>query len=116
MTPPNLLAYLTTDPCNAAAIETLAAKEQLALEIVEPRDLPRLEREHADIVLDYDFLPPDDRARLLDSDAVRVVALHGYNLDDGLANFLPRRGVLCRRRLDDRFVQALTAAARSRAA
>jgi hypothetical protein len=110
------LAYLTTDPCNAATAEALAATYRLELDIVEPRDLPRLEREQADLVLDWDALPPDYQSQLLNSAAVHVVAIHSYNLDDGLASFLPARGILCGRRLDDRFVEALTAAARARAA
>jgi hypothetical protein len=110
------LAYLTTDPSNAATFEELAATHQLDLDIVEPRDLPRLEREQAALVLDWDVLPPDYQARLLNSAAIDVVAIHSYNLDDGLASFLPARGILCGRRLDEHFVQALTVAARARAA
>src|SRR5262249_7326887 len=110
------LAYLTTDPCNAATVEALATTYRLHLAIVQPRDPPRLAREQAALPLDWDVLPPDYQARLLNSAAVDIVAIHSYNLDDGFASFLPARGILCGRRLDDGFVQALTAAARARAA
>jgi hypothetical protein len=37
----------------------LAAKYGLDLAVVEPRDLPRLERERADVVVDWDGMPAD---------------------------------------------------------
>jgi hypothetical protein len=35
------------------------------------------------------------------------VAIHGQNLGDGLASFLPRRGILCSPRLDHHHFDAL---------
>jgi hypothetical protein len=101
------LRYLTTDCVNASTAEALAAHYGLALELVEPRDLPRLERERADLVVDWDGIPEDDRARLLNGTAVNLVAVHGYNLGDGLAGFLPRRGILCGRQLGHHLFRAL---------
>jgi len=103
-----LLGYLTTDPVNATTAEALAAQHGVDLQIVEPRDLPRLEAERIDLVLDWDFIPEDYRAKLLNGTAVNVVAIHGYGLSDSLASFLPRRGILCGPRLDQHFLQALT--------
>jgi len=116
MKPWNRLRYLTIDPQNAATSEALAAKYHLDLEVVGPRDLPRLQQERADLVLDWDCLPPGDRARLLNGTTVNIVAIHGYNLGELLASFLPRRGILCTPRLDDHLFQALAAAADSGAA
>ncbi len=101
------LHYLTLDPVNALDAAALAAGYGLDLEIVEPRDLPRLGRERAALVVDWDFLPEDDRAALLKDSGVQVVAVHGYNLDDGVARFLPRRGIRCGKRLDRRLFQGL---------
>jgi hypothetical protein len=78
------------------------------LEVVEPRVLPRLEREPIDLVVDQDFMPEDDRARLLNGTAVNVVAIHGYSLSDSLASFVARRGIVCGPQLDQHFMQALT--------
>jgi hypothetical protein len=113
MTPMKLLGYLTTDSMNAATAEVLAARYGLKLEVVEPRDLPQLECQSVDFVLDWDFIPEDSQAELLNSTAVNIVAVHGYNLSDGLAGFLPRRGIICSPRLDCRLVQALASPARA---
>jgi hypothetical protein len=103
-----LLGYLTTDPVNAATAETLAARLGIALQIIEPRDLPWLECEPIDLVVDWDFIPEDYRARLLNGMAVNIVAIHGYGLSDSLASFLPRCGIFCGRRLDQQLMEALT--------
>ena len=103
-----LLGYLTTDPCNAAAAEALAAQHGMDLRIVEPRDLPRLEREPIDLVVDWDFTPVDARAQLLNGTAVNVVAVHGHGVSDSLASFLPRRGIVRSPRLDQHFLKALS--------
>src|SRR5262245_6620199 len=99
--------YVTTDPLNAATAEALADKHGLDLEVAEPRDLPRLEREEARLVLDWDFLPEDHRTRLLNGTRAQVAAVHGHSLGEALSSFLPRRGVLCGTRLDARFLLAL---------
>jgi hypothetical protein len=104
---PKLLGYLTTNPQHAATAEALATQHGFDLEIVEPRELLRLEHEHADLVLDWDFLPEEYQKHLLNGTTVNIVAIHGYNLSDSLAAFLPRRGILCARRLDEQLFQAL---------
>lgn len=106
MSPSNPLGYLTTDPVNAADALALADACGLPLEIVEPRDLPRLEREQAALVLDWDYLD-DDRAKALTCPAVRIAGAHGYNIADSVAAFLGRRGAVCGRRLDFPFLAAL---------
>jgi hypothetical protein len=103
----SLLHYLTTDPVNGCTAATLAAQYDLDLEVVEPRDLPRLERERADVILDWDALSQDYQTMLLNGTAVNIVAIHSYNLSDGLASFLPRRGIVCGRRLDEQFFEDL---------
>jgi hypothetical protein len=103
-----LLGYITTDPVNATTAEALAAQHGVDFQIVEPRDLPRLEREPIDLVVDWDFIPEDYRARLLNSTALKVAAIHGYGISDSLASFLARRGIICSPRLDQHFFQALT--------
>src|SRR5438105_2381786 len=107
MTPMQPVRYLTTDSMNAATAGALVAMYGLELEIVEPRDLPRLERQSANLIVDWEFIPEDYLARLLNSTAVIIIAVHGYNLDEGLAGFLPRRGITYSPRLDDRLFQAL---------
>ena len=57
---------------NAAAAETHADRCGLTLEVVDPRDLSRLARERADVVLDWDYLPEEMRGRLLDGATVNV--------------------------------------------
>ena len=103
----NITYYLTTDDVNAAASMDLADRHGLTLEIAEPRDLPRLEAERADLVVDWDYIPADYRAKLLNGTAVNVLAVHGYDLDDYLGAFLARRGILCGRLLDDHLFRAL---------
>jgi hypothetical protein len=99
--------YLTTDSGNAATAEALAVRRGLELEIVEPRDLPRMEREQANVIIDSDFLPADLQSYLINGMEVQVVAIHGYNLSDSVASFLPRRGIVCGRRLDEQFFREL---------
>ena len=101
------LYYLTTDPFNAQEAEGLASVEGIDLESAGPRDLPRLEREQAEVALDWDSLTPADRARLLKACTVQFVGVHGYNLHDSVAGFPPRLGVTYSRQLDPAFVAAL---------
>jgi hypothetical protein len=104
------LWYITPDTLfNGSAAAALAGSHGLALDIAEPRDLKRLEREQADVVIDWDGMPPDYRARLLNGTAVRVVAVHGFNVPDSVSGFLARRGVLISPRLGHAFFQALAA-------
>jgi hypothetical protein len=102
------LGYFTTDPCNATTAKALAAQHGVDLQIVEPRDLPRLEDEPIDLIVDWDFIPEDDRVSLLNGTSLKIVGIHGYGLSDSLTRFLPRRGNVCSRRFDQHFLQALT--------
>ena len=105
---PKPLVYVTTDRLyNGSAAEALADRHGVALEVAEPRDLPRLERERAAVVVDWDGLPEDYRAKLLNGAAVTVVAVHGHNVPDSVSDFLARRGVLFSPRLGHGLFQAL---------
>ncbi len=92
--------HLTVDPLNAATAEVLAAERGVWLEPAQPRDVLRLEKENALLIVDWDYLPKDDRDRVLASSALRVVAIHGFTLADSVVSFLRRRGVLCFKKLD----------------
>jgi hypothetical protein len=113
VTPTNRLGYLTTDPVNAATAEALAAECGLGLHVVGPRDLPWLEYQGADLVVDWDFIPEDYQARLLNGTGANVVAVHGYNLGDGVAGLLAGRGLVCGRLPDHAFFQELAGVARA---
>lgn len=99
--------YLTIDPVNAATAEELAEQNCVLLELAEPRDLPRLEKENALLIVDWDFIPPDYRDRVLASTALRVIAVHGYNVPSSVATFPPRRDILCYSKLGPELFQAL---------
>lgn len=105
MNKPNLW-YLTTDDLNGATTAVLAQRQGVPLEVVEPRDLPRFEREEAEVVLDWDYLPEEECDHLLNGSPNRVVAVHGYNLP-AWASFLVRRGIVVSSRLDEHVFQAL---------
>jgi hypothetical protein len=96
---PQVFQYLTIDQVNGAAAKVMAEQHGVALELAEPRDMPRLEDEGALVILDWDFLPPEHRSRVLESQALRVVAVHSYGLSDSIAGFLSRRGILYFKRL-----------------
>jgi hypothetical protein len=91
---PHPMHYLTVDQLNAATAEQLADDRGVSLEPAEPRDIPQLEKQNARIILDWDFIPPDYRDRVLASSTLRVVAIHGFNVPDSVAAFLQRRGIL----------------------
>jgi hypothetical protein len=105
--------YLTTDAVNADTALGLAPAEGIDLEIAEPRDLPRLEGEGAEVILDWDFVPAEDRSRLLDGSAARLAGVHGYHLSDSVASFLLCRGTLVSRHLDRAFVATLAGPSRA---
>lgn len=86
--------YLTIDQVNAVTAEALAEQHGVPLELAEPRDLPWLESQKARVILDWDFLPAEDRSRVLNSQTMQVVAVHGYNFPDSVVSFLARRGIL----------------------
>jgi hypothetical protein len=93
-------AYLTHDDVNRDLAARLAAGVGVELEPLTMRDDPR----RFDAVLyDLDFLPADDRDRLLaqlSSDrANRPAAVHGYGLSARQRRTLRRRGVTVARRL-----------------
>jgi hypothetical protein len=102
------LGYLTTDPLNATSAEALAEQLGVSLQVVEPRDLPRLEDGRIDLVVDWDFIPDDYRAGLVNNAELSIVAVHGFGLSESLVGFLLRRGILFSHRLDQYFLQALT--------
>jgi hypothetical protein len=110
------LSYMTTDPLNAATADQLALKYRLNLEVVEPRDLPLLEAHGADVILDWDFLPNDYRAKILNGMDLNVLAVHGRDLDEALSSFLPQRGIFCASRLDHHLFEALVGSEGSSAA
>ena len=107
------LYYLTTDEVNASTARGLAAGLGIDLEAAEPRDLPRLASEEAKVVLDWDFLLPEDRSSLLNGSAVWLVGVHGYNVSDSVTGFLPLRDVVVSRHLDRAFLAALSTRARA---
>lgn len=108
-----ILHYLTSDALNAETAEALAHRHGFTLEVVDPRDLPRLAHDQSALIVDWDYLTEDDRAKLLNR-ALNVVAIHGFNLSDSLASFLPRsQGIICSRRLDDHLFAALAHTARA---
>jgi hypothetical protein len=39
--------------------------------------------------------------------AVKIVAIHGYDLGEGIAGFLPWEGIICSRRLDHHLFRAV---------
>jgi hypothetical protein len=101
------LGYLTTHSVNAGTAAALAVDHGVDLEIVEPRDLLRLERERVELIVDWESMPDDYRAKLRNGTEVKIVAIHGYNLDQGIAGFLPWPGIICTRRLDHHLFQAV---------
>jgi len=38
---------------------------------------------------------------------VKIVAIHGYDLGEGIAGFLPWEGIICSRRLDHHLFRAV---------
>src|SRR6476620_3268639 len=97
----NKMYYLTQDRLNAATAEELAEQHGLELEVVEPRDVPRLSEGY--IILDWDFLPADLRSNLLGGSRVIPIGVHGHNLGESLESFLPEQGTVWSRWLDDEF-------------
>jgi len=105
----DLLSYLTTDPTNAEWAKTLAARWGIDLEEADPRDVVRLEREQAQVILDWDHLEGmPKREHFLNGSPVKVVAVHGHNLPSW-ADFLARRGIIVTSQLDDALFAAITA-------
>jgi hypothetical protein len=103
------LGYLTAHSVNADMATALAARHGVELEIVEPRDLLGLEREWPELIVDWDSMPDDYRAKLLNGTEVKIVAIHGYNVDEGSAGFWPWPGIVCSRRLDHHLFRAVAA-------
>jgi hypothetical protein len=106
------LGYLTTHALSADTAAALAAMHGLDLEIVEPRDLLRLRRERAELIVDWDSMPDDYRAELLSGTEVKIVAIHGYNLDEDIADCLPCSGIIRSRRLDHLLFRAVAGESR----
>jgi sugar/nucleoside kinase (ribokinase family) len=91
----NVLKYLSTDEVNIAHARALADLHGFELEPVEPGDLPSLDG--TGVLLDWHSIPATDRDQVLRRGL--VLAVHGYDLDDGDASFLPERGILVSPRL-----------------
>jgi hypothetical protein len=104
---------MTTDSVNAETAEKLAAQCGFDLEIVEPRDLTRMEREQAPVVVDWDFVPGEQHARILSGAAGRILGVHGYNLGEDLTRFLPRRRIAYRPKLDVKLFRTVVSVAKA---
>ena len=109
------IAYGTTDEVNEHLAEQMAAAGGLTLYPLDPKDPPS----HAacDAVLyDWDYWPVEQQqealAELLADRLPLAVAVHGYNLEDGLAEALRLNGVAVYRRLRPRMFHFLRRAIR----
>jgi hypothetical protein len=92
------IAYLSTDPVNAALAGQLAAACGLDLSQADPRGAARPDGTRA-ALFDLDFLPREHLERLLEELGQCPAAAHGYNLGGGLRRRLKAAGVFARRRL-----------------
>jgi len=113
------IAYVTCDPVNRDLAERLAEECRVELCPLGPGEVPAAASPDA-VLYDLDFLPADDRRAALDGLAAGrppcPAAVHSYNLADGAARELRRRGVGVARRLDRRVIAALHRAVRQRRA
>jgi hypothetical protein len=97
-----LIAYLTLDEVNADLALRLAAEVGTALCALVPREaLPGVPFDA--LLYDWDSLPAERRegvlAELLGNPLPCPVAVHGYNLDEGLGEELSQKGVAVYRQL-----------------
>jgi hypothetical protein len=97
-----LIAYLTLDEVNADLALRLAAEGGTALCALVPREaLPGVPFDA--LLYDWDSLPAERRdgvlAELLGGPLPCPVAVHGYNLDEGLGEELSQKGVAVYRQL-----------------
>jgi hypothetical protein len=106
-------AYLTLDEVNRDLAGNLAGALGMGLDILSLRDAAP-DGQFDAIVYDLDFLPRDDRervlARLRARRATEPVAVHSYHLSDRHKSLLRRRGVIVARRLSPQLFALLQAA------
>ena len=95
------MKFATHNPDNAREAEDRGPLYGIHIEAVDCRDIPRLEQEEAQVILDWHYLPDDYRDRLINGSAVRVVGIRGYDVAG--ADFLTRRGTIISADLDDLF-------------
>jgi hypothetical protein len=104
------VAYLTTDEVNEALALEMAQACGVALEPLRPTQEPR-DAAYDAVLIDWDFWPPEQRAEffaaLCDRPLPWRVAVHGYSLEDGLAEALHARGVDVHRRLRPEVIRLL---------
>jgi hypothetical protein len=103
-------AYLTTDEVNEALAMEMAQACGVALETLVPKEGPPDARYEA-VLIDWDHWPPERRAEFLaglcDGPPPWRVAVHGYSLEDGIAETLRARGVVMHRRLRPEVIRLL---------
>ena len=90
------LAYLTTDEVNEATVDRMASAYDAIVVPFYPKDAPRGTQFDA-MLYDLDCLPTDRSRKLLgdllSAPSERPVALHSFNVDEGLRQELQRKGV-----------------------
>jgi hypothetical protein len=94
-------AYLTLDEVNACDAIQIGARRGHAVHLVDLRSANLAAEAH--LILDVDYLPPDDAHRLMNVLAPALkgrLAVHGYNLSPATIGWLVQAGVVVRRRLD----------------
>jgi hypothetical protein len=95
------IAYLTTDEVNEAVALEMAQACGVALYPLAPKDGPP-DKGYDAVLCDWDFWPVDRRRELLagrDGHPYLPLAVHGYNLDEGQAEGLRRRGAAVHKNL-----------------
>jgi hypothetical protein len=97
-----ILHYITIDQLNGETARLLALDHGLELIIAEPGERPRLERQRAAVVVDWDCLPNEARSELLNSARLRIVAVHGYTVSESLKSHFARCQIAYDRQLDAR--------------
>lgn len=109
------IAYGTTDEMNAHLAEQMAAACGQTLYPLAPKDPPWYVACDA-VLYDWDYWPVEQQqealAELLADRLPRAVAVHGYNLEGGLAEALRLNGVAVYRRLRPRVFRFLRRAIR----
>jgi hypothetical protein len=110
------IAYWTTDEVNEDLAQELATESGDTLCPLAPKDWPAGGMYDA-ALYDWDHLPAGFQQEvlrgLLHGPLPHAVALHGYNLGDGLAGALRRHTVAVYRRLQPRVFRFLRRAART---
>jgi hypothetical protein len=105
------VAYLTTDEVNASLAGKFAAACGLELFLVHPNGTAPVDGARA-VVYDLDFLPQSHAASLAawaSPGRSPALAVHGYNIDEGLARRLRSAGVVVARRLTSTLFERLHA-------